>query len=1746
MKLNSSSALETKTSPKVAHEILLGGPVAPAAPAASAVRTSSAPNLWQTAAAVLAVRDQTSPITRFPSSGALPLSFAQERLWWLEQLQPGAAYYNVPMAWQIEGELNLAALEQSLNYLVQRHEPLRTSFPSTSTGPAQHIGDWQFRLTAAELKEADGLSRWQSAVAQAGEFVRQPFELSAGPLCRAVLYRIEPRRHLLVLVLHQMVFDGASMRILDRELGECYRAFASGSVPALPPLPVRYSDFALWQRQNLRGDLLRADLDYWRGQCLQPYAPLPLPFDHPRCEGASTPGTQAEVVLPKALAQRLKRQGRLEGLTPFAALLASFQAFLARETGQQDLIALVTAAGRNQLELRHMVGLVANVLPMRFDFSGDPSFGQVLQRAGAVVASSLAHQMLPLDHILKLLPASAGGSNAFASQVAVLYYHQPLAGFGLPGVTFTPFLELDNGTAKSDLTLDISDSPAGITGHLKYRADLFERPTIDALIHGWKQFLEEALGHPDQPVFATRVASASPAPPPPTPHPSLSYVPPRNPVEEKLVEIWESVFTARPIGIHDRFFELGGHSLLAVRLNFRIRETFAVELPMQSLLEAQTIVALAEGLASGRWKPTASQQAPLRPVPRQGPLPLSFAQQRLWFLDQLEPNSPLYNVPVMARLRGTLDLGALRQTLNAIVARHEALRTRFVDANDGPVQVIEDPLSLEVRQHELNGIPESEREAEAQRLASEEANRPFNLSTGPLLRAMLLRLKADEHLLVLNLHHSVSDEWSLRVLFRELAALYSGFLRGQPADLPPLPVQYADYAVWQRQWLQGEAFEKELDFWKAQLGGNPLVTELPPDAARGSRPSFRGAWQTRALSPELSLALAQLAQREGVTLFMVLLAAFKTLLHRYTQQEDIIVGSPIAGRSQAETENLIGFFVNTLLLRTDLSGNPSFTELLQRIRSVTLGAYEHQEAPFNKIVEALHPERSLNHLPFTSLLFVLQNNVVESLPLPALQLEFAELVNDTAKFELTLLVQETSRGLVTRVEYNTDLFESATITRLLRQYETLLAGIAANPGQRLSALPLMPEEEQKQVLHDWNQTAKEYPKHKTLVDLFEEQVACTPQAEALVCGRTRLTYRELHARSSDVAQHLRALGVGEEMPVGICLERSWEMVAAILGTLQAGGAYVPLDPAYPQERLAFMVEDSGLQVVVTQTKLAERLSAAPCSRRRKETLTSSQPVDTQEQSLVSTPSTALAEPTLLLLDNLEPRTDAAPTPHSALGTPHPQSLAYIIYTSGSTGRPKGVALEHRGAVSLMHWARDVFSSEELSGVLAATSICFDLSVFELFVPLSWGGKVILAENALALAELPAKGEVTLLNTVPSAMRELLRLKAVPPSVRVVNLAGEPLSSELADQVYRETSVEKVYDLYGPTETTTYSTGALRRPGDRATIGRPLANEQVYVLDRQQQPVPLGAAGELYIGGDGLARGYLKRPDLTAQRFVAHPLKAGARLYRTGDLARWRPDGNLEYLGRLDQQVKLRGYRIELGEIETVLKGHAAVGDAVVLVREDSPGEKRLVAYVVARSGQELAEGELRQFLEHRLPSYMAPACFVVLQGFPLTPNGKVDRRALPRPVDAPSLTASPGYVAPRNPNEAALAELWCQLLDHKQVGIHDNFFHLGGHSLLATQVISRIAGQFQVQIPLRTIFEGPTVAELAEAVTQAQRQQASVTPAITRRVHGSEAEAVLARLAHLSDAEVEELLHDPTLPPSLAGATGHPPPPAPR
>ncbi|MGH7770385.1 MAG: non-ribosomal peptide synthetase [Candidatus Binatia bacterium] len=1064
-------------------------------------------------------------------------------------------------------------------------------------------------------------------------------------------------------------------------------------------------------------------------------------------------------------------------------------------------------------------------------------------------------------------------------------------------------------------------------------------------------------------------------------------------------------------------------------------------------------------LLEKRLRERGVESLPVQTIPRRAErefAPLSFAQQRLWFLNQLEPESSAYNEGSVLRLTGQLDLDSLHRAVNHVVERHEVLRTNFVMVDGNPMQRIAHHRTVEIPCVDLRSYAGEKRDARVEELIGVTGRRPFDLTRDLMLRPLLIRVADREHILMLVKHHIASDGWSSGIFRRELASCYEAFAKGEIPALPELPIQYADYAVWQRKWLQGEALESHLSYWKQQLSGVPVL-KLPTDHPRPAVQTYRGAKHSFALSPALTDRLKTLSREKGVTLFMTLLAALQALLYRYTGQHDFSVGSPIAGRTRPETEGLIGFFVNTLVLRADLSGDPTFGELLARVRKAALEAYDHQELPFEKLVQEINPDRTLGQTPLFQVMFAYQNLPHRNTKIPGLTVAPVDRENHIAKFDLYARFSDGPDGLLGSIEYNTDIYEPGTIARIAEHLTVLLEGLVADPERRLSDLAILTDGEKRRLLIDWNDTERDYPRNKTVHELFEAQAERTPDAVAAVLGDAQLTYGELNRRSNRLAHYLRKLGVGPDVMVGICIERSLETIVGLLAILKAGGAYVPLDPSYPEERLAFMLEDIQATVLLTEQKLLQHFPA--CSPRVV-------CLDRDGEEIARQPH-----------ENLEDRTT-------------PDNLAYVIYTSGSTGKPKGVEIPHR-AITRLLFGVDYVRLDASQTFLHLAPISFDASTFEIWGALLHGAKCVLpAQRLPSPAELGCllhQHKVSILWLTASLFNVVVdEAPEALSEVRQLLIGGEALSVPHVRRALSLLPSTQIINGYGPTESATFTCcypipAELDETTISIPIGRPIGNTQVYILDSHLNPAPTGAPGELYIGGDGLARGYLARPELTNERFIPNPFsrEPGQRLYKTGDLARYLADGNIEFLGRLDNQVKIRGFRIELGEIESVIAQHPVVREAVVVARDDAPGEKRLAAYVVPKRESPPTTDYLRRFLQEKLPHYMIPSAFVHLESLPLTPNGKVDYRALPDPRN-PDSRDRREYIVPRDETERILCRVWSEVLGIDRVGLDDDFFASGGHSLLAAKLFTRLDEAFGRSLPLGVLFNAPTVRLLAE------------------------------------------------------------------
>ena len=1597
----------------------------------------------------------TLPEAACEESYALPASEAQRRFWLLEEIAPGDPALHMRACVRLTGALDVPRLEESLQVLMRRHEILRTSFAIKDGELLEIIApSRKLALAVTSLEEAaNGKLDTKLREAIRTE-TSATLDLARGPLIRARLFRLASQEHVLVLTTHHILVDGWSQNVMQRDLWTIYEALGEGREACLPSLSIQYGDFAHWQREWLASDQARNELDYWRKQLAPPLPVVNMPTDRPPRNRPARDGAMETLLLPDDLIRSLKSLSQSENVTMFMSMLAGYSALLHRYTGQDDLVIGSPVANRKN-ETEALIGPFAGPVALRLNLSGDPTVRELLDRIREVTLEALGHTDLPFEVVLEQLQIrSIHGRNPL-TQCYFFYQTAFLQPRELRELTVTPLPDFALGT-HFELQMGLLERREGVRAQLEYNPDLFEPGTIREVLSSYELMLRSFVDDPERhlsdlfvPELAGRTAWRPASPPP------KEYVAPRDPVETKLAEIWTELLGADQVGIHDDFFDLGGQSILATQAVSRIRDAFEADLSLQTFFAHATIAELASVVTAAKGTGTRVQR-----ISRQndsGPRPASFSQERLWFLDQLTPRQPIYNIVDVMRFAGALNKGAIGRALNELVRRHETLRTAFSKMDGRPMQIVSPAIELPLREADLTAVPEQERESAWVKLAKEDGRIPFDLSNAPLIRVTLIKLRPEEHLLVATVHHIISDEWSIEILRRELRALYEAFSQGLGSPLPELPIQYADFASWQRNSMKGELLEKQISYWKEQLAGAPAVLELPTDKPRPPAQTFRGATELFDLPSELLDALKDLGRQEEATLFMTLAASFAVLLHRYTGQDDILLGTPVSGRTRSEIEGLVGLFLNTVVLRARFSDNPSFRSLLRQVRGTALGAYANQDLPFGSLIAELAPKRHLSHTPLFQVMFSLHsedetlsdrenlNNVASA----------RQLDTETSKFDLLLSLFQTEGRLAGLVEYSTDLFEADTIRRLCGHMRTLLESAVSAPETPVLELPMLTAPEEYRSLEEWNQTSVRCPdQSRCLHELIEEQAERTPDQIALVFAQEQLTYRELNERASRLANYLRRHAVGRDVLVGVYMERSIEMVVTLLGILKAGGAYVPLDPMYPLERISFVLRDASVAVLLTQQKLAQNL-----------------------------PDTGAR---LVSVDAEWEEVNREGTDASAAAV-SPDDLAYVIYTSGSTGNPKGVEIQHRAVVNLLTSMRKKPGLDAQDTLVAVTTLSFDIAALELFLPLCVGAKLVIASRESAtdgdqlLALLIASG-ATVMQATPVTWKLLLEAGWNGyPRLRVL-CGGEAFPRELANKLVKRAS--SVWNMYGPTETTIWSAAGEVQAGEGAVpIGPPIDNTQFYVLDAKNQLVPIGVPGELHIGGAGLARGYFRRPELTAERFICVPFISpmNARVYKTGDLVRRLPDGGIEFLGRLDHQVKLRGFRIELGEIELLLTQHPGVSQAVVLLHRDPSGEERLVAYVVPEEINKCKPVEMRDFLRRKLPEYMVPAAFVVLPRLPLLPNGKVDRKALPT-LNETEVQESHAFAPASTPIEKELLAIWQEVLGVKNIGIRDNFFDRGGHSLTGVRLFAQIEKVLNVRLPLSTLFEAQTIEQLARIV----------------------------------------------------------------
>jgi len=1530
---------------------------------------------------------RTQTIPRRETSDPPPLSFAQQRLWFLQQFDPQSAAYNVPRAVRLAGPLNVSALRRSLSEVVRRHEVLRTTFTTIDEQPVQIVHQAQpVALPVFDLSNLPEAEREASIQALYTAETSRPFNLADDLLLRASLVRVGDEDHVIFFTLHHIVSDGWSSGVLINEVVALYDAYSHDRPSPLLELPVQYADYAVWQRQQLQGEILEEHLAYWERK-LRGAPVLKLPADRPRSKVLSIRGAQYIIALPSSLTDALNELSRREGTTLFMTLLAAFKALLCRYTGQEDISIGIPIAGRNQVETEQLIGFFINTLVMRTDLSGNPSFRELLGRVREVAVGAYAHQELPFERIVEeLQPERSAGSQPFYN-VMFVYQNMPASSHQQPlrGLTMSQVEMSDQTAVRSDIDFYLWEGET-LRGSLVYNADLFDESTIARM--GWR-----------------------------------------------LVELLEEITRNPEVSLNDLLAGLKP-------------EPLAISL-----------------------KPAADEK-----------VPFSYHQERMWFIDQFEngnvyESAPTYhNIPLILHLQGDVDTDVLESSLNEIVQRHAILRTRFIADEGRGWQVITPSERLELKVVQCtpaNGLE----------LALTEAREPFALDEDLPIRAGIFRMSATEVLLLLTVHHIVADRPSLRLITAELAEIYnatvsttcgSGWVRScaatelldtgvkaahppataggtdtvQQRALPELPVQYAAYAKGQQNLTELD-FEQLWFYWRWQLRGQLAALKLPEDRPRPAIHTYTAARETFTLA-------ATVVGRLGEDRFAALLAAFKVLMHRYARQDEIVVGTSEPCRTQPEVAGLVGPFANLVVLRSDLGGNPSFSTLVQRVQKTLDQARAHQEMPFDKLVQLLNPEKDMSRTALFDVLFQFDDEAAPVFSFGQAEAQQIDTGFGYGKYDLNLLVRRSAAGFTVDAVYNSDIYDAWNIRQMLSHFQALIDAFTVDPEQGIDDITLLSAAEEQQQLSGWNNTHASYPADKTIHELFAEQAARTPDKIAVTVGDERVTYRELDERANRLAHYLRRQGVGPNKLVALCLNKSPEMIVSLLAVLKAGGGYLPLDPGNPAERLQFVMEDSGAAHLITTAALAGKVPAA-------------------------VPATVLIDEDSEAI-GLEPTT----APDSTAG---PQDLAYCIYTSGSTGKPKGSLIEHRNVVRLMVNDKLQFNFSSADVWTMFHSYSFDFSVWEMYGALLYGGRLVIVPEQVSkdpalFLDLVINEKVTVLNQTPTAFYNFASLdQGQSLALRYVIFGGEALRPALLQEWRAAHPQVKLINMYGITETTVHVTfkeiDDEHVATDTSNIGVPIPTTTTYIFDDELRLLPVGVPGEICVGGGGVCRGYLGRDELTRRKFVANPYKPEEKIYRSGDLGKLLPSGEMVYMGRSDDQVQIRGFRVEPGEVQSQLLTHPSITRAEVIAKTMHHGAVELVAYVVA--ADEVDVTELRTHVASALPHYMVPSAFVFIDQIPLTPNGKVDRRALPEPDQSrPEIDAA--FVAPRTQTEEILASMWAEVLGLSRVGVHDNFFDLGGHSLLATQIVSRLRRVLQVEVELRRLFEAPTVAELAQSV----------------------------------------------------------------
>ena len=1657
------------------------------------------------------------PLRRRAGEERVPLSYAQQRLWFIDRLGEGSAQYHAQGAHRITGRLDVAALHRALTTIVERHESLRTVVGEENGTPYQVVlQDFAFELPQTDLRHLDDAEQEREVQRIIARNAQQPFDLGRDLMLRVHLLILGEERHVILMDLHHIAADGWSMRVLQEELLQLYPAYCEGRPNPLPPLGLQYADYTMWQRTWLRGEPLDRQLDFWKRELNDIPEVHRLPLDRERPAAPTYAGDAVRCTLGQEALDAIRALCKRHDVTLFMFVHAAVSALLGRYSDDDTVVMGTPVLGRVHPDLESMIGLFVNTIVLKTKLDGDPAFTELLSRNKRTLLDALGHQDVPFEMIVEELKPRRTTSHSPLFQI--LFNMQPSRPrtFALPGVTFES-VPAGSRTSKFDLVVDIIESPSDLVVHFGYSTDIFLRSTIERMAANFRVLVESILAGPDRRVreldllapaerdrllhargegvavsildsngqlmpegaigelwvhadggaqrtgelarwtpegelqkvgrvedrAAAGLAAAVPEEQP--------FVEPRTETEQRMARVWSTVLKENPVGVTENFFGAGGHSLSMVVLIKRIAKEFGVDIPLATFIESPTIEAAsrfvdAAGMAQTPAIPALSRER------RSRPLPLSFAQTRIWFITRMEEGSSSYNIPAALRFTGPVDRETLRRAFETIVARHTILRTVYREEGREPVQVVLEPRPFHLPLIDLSAQGPDEQARVVSDLVRSESVRAFDLTSEPSLRVVLVRLSEESHVLLFNVHHIAADGWSVGVLTRELNAIYGAYREGRPHTLPELPIQYCDYAVWQRETMSAALPGEHLRFWTGWLAGLPKVHSLPLDRPRPSYPSYRGAHHAMHVAAETVRGLEELSRTHNATMFMVLQAALAVLIHRYSGDTDVAIGTPVANRLHGEVEPLVGCFVNTLVLRSGLAGDPRFTDFLAETHQNLLQAFAHQSVPFELLVEQLNPERDLSHAPLFQVMFAYQNDEGDAIALRDAKFERVDSDYPVSKFDLTLYARRSANGLALIWEYATDIFNAPTIESMASAFGVLLESIVRTPEARVGSLRLLSAEIEQELLRRSAGIPSAPAVAQCIHEVFEARVREMPDAIAVRHGNDMLTYRELDREATLLARRLRARGVQTGDVVGVCAEQAPVMIVRLLAILKAGGAYLPVDPSYPAERLRYLLTDSHVGVVLASRAAYDLLPADV------QALVLPGDADAGEEQAFSSADLGLG----------------------------PRSLAYVLYTSGSTGRPKGVAVEHRGVTRLV-CGPDYIELGPDTVTLLHCAMSFDVATFELWAPLLNGGTMVIYDGPSGdVAEMARQVKAYGVNTLwlTSGLMPLWVEQQTPAlGLRWLLAGGDVVPPRAVDEIYRRDPRVTIVNGYGPTENTTFSCCHRVPRGPRPVvsipIGTPIRGSSAYVLDGSMQLLPVGCRGELFVGGDGVAREYVGNPALTSERFVPNPFSnvEGERLYRTGDVVRWLPDGTLEFLGRNDFQVKIRGFRIEIGEIETHLARVEGVAECAVLAIDRDGTGRQLVAYLVgALDATDLGERARRQ-LRQALPEYMVPAVFVKLDRMPLTPHGKIDRRALPAPSDDDVRRVT--YVAPRTSTETAIAGLWQEILRLARVGIDDNFFQIGGHSLLASRFVSAAREAFAVEIPMRVIFDKPTIRELA-------------------------------------------------------------------